>query len=205
MESLCNVELYALTESDLSLIPVTISDMSCFSDFNFKNADTTYLAVVHLSTRVDFYKTTSLFEDLRFNNSVNEMMVTINTNANRVVPAIGTPVTGNKTLDFLLASYIHTVAQDNACGKSYQFFRIVFMFDQIYDKPQTCCCGLIGFDNFRLYKMCQPFSEVMKEAIKNTAGATCVAKNHNVFVDLNTGDTIRHHGSKYIPAIGQKR
>lgn len=191
-----NIDLVRITEADLQQMPATISDMRLFSQFDINKTNATFVAVVRFSKKIDYYKCCRLFNDAAIDDMVSGFHSLVNVHANRVSPVLGVPVV-NDPLHILLAKQIREKAQEMAPNMSYQFYRVIIIFDQIYDKPQTCCCGLFGFNQYELFKMGECSRTLMTKTISNYCG--CKENDHAVFIDYNTDDTINKHGMRFVP------
>lgn len=192
------VNLIAVGQNELEQIPLSIAD--AFNQFDHKEADLSFVAVVRFGSNIDFYKSCRLFMNISLNQSEQNLMMLATRSTNRVHPAIGVPEeTGlHVVLAKALKARVHEYLMErDALGKSYQFFRIILIFDTIYNRSQTCCCGLIGFSGYDLFRRAQPMTRLVKDAITAHAGA--IKNAHTVFVDLNSNDTIKTHGASFLP------
>lgn len=170
-----SIKLSQLAPDFENTIPATFVDKMMGFDLN--KADISFVAQIIFDNKVDFYITSRKMNKINRDNSLNHEHTI--------------------QLDTSIANLLHTHAVALSAGKRFQFYRIIIVFKQIYDIPQTCFCGLCGFNNFELYKIGTPIRIALRNAINNHSGA--IAKNHSLYIDLNKNDTIDHHGAAFIP------
>ena len=176
------IKLSEVTPAIKQQIPYHISDG--MSQFRLEDADISLFVKITLSKKVDFYKAMRAFRKLAHD----RLMASLRTmGSNRVHPFDA------QALDHAIVVALRAEAEAFAKGKTYQFYRVVLVFEQIYDKPQTCCCGLMGFSGYDLYKQGNEARELINKAISQHAGV--VQSNHALFIDLDKKDSIDHHGN----------
>lgn len=178
---------------DMHNIPADISDMLQFSSFNILNTEYTFMPIIRFSKNVDFYKTTRMFDSIEFDHNRTSLINLINKNANRVTPLLEEKK-DESTIDFIIANELCEKASEYSNGGTYQFYRIIFVFDSLYNVPQTCCCGLFGFTNYELYKKGKNMNQVMRRTVTENSGA--LKNQHTCFIPMNTKDTLKTHGEK---------
>lgn len=195
-----SVTLTPITTSDLHLIPVNFQD--AFSKFDINAADYTFVALLRFHKQVSFYKMASSFMNISLDKSQSKVSQLISQAANRVHPAINVPE--EKGLHVALAKLLKEQAEryikqkhGESVGKSYQFFRVILIYDSIFDKPQTCLCGLIGFSQYELFKKGQPITQLLKRAITEHAGV--VQDQHQLYIEFRNKDIISTHGVMFLP------
>ena len=170
--------------------------------FKLTNAEKSYVVLVRFNKKASFMLVTDEFKRLQLKNSVatlNNMMNNITrSNTVRPLPAQGVPVVKPLTIDGLRARDICQAAQDVAGDKCFQFFRIIIMFDNIYNKDQTCCC-CCGFSSYDIYKTVEPMLTVMRDAL--TAQLGNIICQHSVFHVSDEAEFLKYHGQVVANAL----
>lgn len=173
-----HVRLLPLTNAQWIQIPAYKEFMS---PFRITNAATTFVAVVTLDETIDFYKTAAVFE-----RSTGGLRTTMSHGVNRVAPSMAhVPTLANVICDAL-----HDTAQISTGNYSYQFFRILVVFESIFDKPQQCCCRCI-----QLCRLSNIIVDVLEQRIAPSNFGTRVS------VPLHIEDVEEHHGPVFVAMI----
>ena len=169
-----------LTQDLFNQIPTSITD----GLFKLEDADISFVVQIKFTKQIDFYKTCKRFRNIRHDRTMGMLLP-----RNRVAPA------EEFGLDQLIARQLSEQAKAMAGDKTYQYFRVILVFDMIFDKPQTCCCGMIGFSSYELFKL----SDDMRYLISNAISETGVAKsNQTVFLGRTTDQIAKEHGVAFL-------
>jgi hypothetical protein len=169
-----------VTQDLLNQIPTSITD----GFFKLEDADISFVVQIKFTKLIDFYKTCKRFRNIRHERTMSMFLP-----SNRVAPV------EESGLDHLIACQLSEQAKALAGDKTYQYFRVILLFDMIFDKPQTCCCGMIGFSSYELHKL----SDDMRYLIGNAISESGVTKsNHTVFLGRTTDQIVKEHGVAFL-------
>ena len=181
------VKLILLTPALFDQIPANeVMDMG----FKLADADVTFVAQVMFGPNVSFYTTCSAFRNTKIDRSLRSFHP-----RNRVAPSDKEP-DAPRGLDHRIADMLVEQALELAQGKTFQFYRIICRFESIYDKPQTCCCGLLGFNGYELFVKSSDVRQMIRQAVSDIVPGRNAP---SVSLDLSTQDTLRNHGHHFLP------
>lgn len=182
-----DIKLIRVTNDQIKNIPTEVM----FSRFDPSKSDINYVAIIRFHKNIAFYNTCKYFMQLEMEKSIMDLKLLIH-GSNRIEPSQNLTT----TIDDAIVTLLKRKALIEAQGKSYQFFRVILIFNDIYDKPQDCCCGLLGFSDYDLYKKSRHIVKVLDRRIKTDVGAC--SDTASVYVEFNQTKYLERHGSELL-------
>ena len=185
---IASLELDENTLRDVPRMPFS------FLPFSLEDAQHSFIVLVKLSRKVDFYKFSDQSRDAEFADTLNYLSTQglgdrgIKENEIKVAP---TKVSGGQYIGHLITQHI---IDKIPRGETFQIYRVVVIFDSIFNVSQQCGCW--GYSGYDLMKKAQPIEKQIQTGASTTRG------NHvGVYVSLDNDDFNSKHGKYFIDLI----
>jgi hypothetical protein len=180
------ISLVRVTNENMDQFPPCAGDV--YSRFDINKADWSFVAMVRVDRRISFYKATERAQNRRFH--MTRANIDRLANASRGSRVAPEPSARPLELEDMIAQECMRLAVERAKDQTYQFYRILVIFDSIFDIPQTFCCGLVGYNGYHLYQMAEHVREILVDVLKTHGQA-----GFSVHMEFTMDNVLRAHGN----------
>ena len=141
-------------------------DHDILDNFDYDSTNFTFVAVIHVDKSIDFHYHARLARDMLLAGSVH-----------------------NHRLVNWLSMRLNRIATRQCNGYSFQFYKVLIIFDDVFNKEYGCCFSLFAPTIYDLQCDSKPFEAFMKDSIP--------VKSHKVSVVFADADMVHEMCSLY--------